>query len=117
MKDLPPKEIIHKYKITAHTGLQIKDIIAEDPLLPLRQIEAQLEQNVSYEIIRQYIIRQGYHTSIAKRKIELRAQNIIKRINFADIYVDRPLIYWRNILWSDECTFKSHPHIMPGDHL
>eukprot|EP00834_Sanchytrium_tribonematis_P006112 NODE_422_length_7706_cov_0.257229.p4 type:complete len:238 gc:universal NODE_422_length_7706_cov_0.257229:6503-7216(+) len=43
-------------------------------------------------------------------KIELRAQNVIKRINFADIYVDRPLIYWRNILWSDECTFKSHPN-------
>ena len=45
----------------------------------------------------------------AVRKKQIRDANVAKRLEFAQFHVSRPLQFWKNILWSDDFTFKLYP--------
>lgn len=81
-----------------------------DPFLTSSQIKKKLYENyninVSSKTIRRRLNEAGLRGCIAKKKPLVSQKNIKERLKFARTNKDKPLNFWKNILWSDESKFN-----------
>eukprot|EP00834_Sanchytrium_tribonematis_P001652 NODE_42_length_34079_cov_0.552619.p16 type:complete len:161 gc:universal NODE_42_length_34079_cov_0.552619:12529-12047(-) len=108
-KDLPNKIIITNRVLDGHHGLQIKNMLLEDPLLTLRQIAALLEFKVAHKTVSRYLDRNGYNAVAASRQIQIREINKAKRRDVAEKLFFKEEIWYSDIIWSDEISIKLWP--------
>ena len=62
--------------------------------------------NVSPETIRRTLVRHNLHARVVKKKPLLTAKHKQDRLEFAMNHKDKPIAFWKNILWSDESKFQ-----------
>lgn len=81
-----------------------------DPFLTsneiLKQIRPRLQQTISAVTVRRRLAEFGLRGCIAKRKPLVSKTNLRKRLAFARLHVDKPITFWRRILWSDESKYN-----------
>jgi len=63
---------------------------------------------ISERTIRRRLIEADIKSYIAKPIPFITPKNKLKRLEFAQRYILKPVSFWRNVLWTDESTFEFH---------
>jgi transposase len=69
-------------------------------------IKEQFGVDIGERTIRTFLKSKGYFGGVCARKPLLREQNKAKRLAFAREHVDKPLEFWRSVLFTDEKKFE-----------
>lgn len=67
-----------------------------------KKVQDEFGKDVGRTTIRRYLKREGYSGRIARKKPFISKVNRRKRLNFARQHVDKPLEFWKKVLWTDE---------------
>lgn len=82
---------------------------AEDPFkssaVIQREISGKYGINVSSRTIRRRLNEKNLRGCISQHKPHVSKKNIQARLSFAREHLKKPLIFWKNVLWSDESKF------------
>jgi transposase len=62
--------------------------------------------NISKSTVYNVIKDNNFNSYVARKKPFLSEVNIKKRLNFSKEFFCKSIEYWRNVIWSDECSFK-----------
>ena len=108
-KDLPDKIILTNRILDGYYGLQIKNMLYEDPLMTLRQLASALDIEISHVSVQQYLDRNGFFALKASRQIQIREVNKAKRRDMAQQLFFFEEDWYRDIIWSDEVCIKMWP--------
>jgi len=82
----------------------------KNPTVTSRVIRENLQLNVSERTVRRRLREAGLKNNFALRRPLIRKANKIKRLEFAKKYADKPVDFWKKILWSDESKFDLFGH-------
>ena len=89
-----------------------------------RAIKESLSLNVSGRTIRLRLQQQGMKNKFAVRRPFISKRNRVKRLKFAENHADKPISFWKKILWSDESKFelfgtknRARVWIKPGEEI
>ncbi|MBN3293577.1 TCB1 transposase, partial [Polypterus senegalus] len=96
-------------KITPRARHVIVGEVTKDPRVTSKQLKASLtlaNVHVHESTIRRTMNNNGVHGRVARRKPLLSKKNITARLQFAKDYVDKPEVYWKNVLWTDETKIE-----------
>lgn len=93
-------------KTTAHDDRMIHRLVRTDPSKSTRVIAEELNLNVTMRTINNRIHEFGIRSYFKIKKPLLRKQNVKKRLQFAKKYVNKPLSFWKTILWTDESKYE-----------
>jgi hypothetical protein len=99
-----------KHEFTSHQKLAIKKYIIEFPICSLQQIISALELDVHKSTLCRYLQYQNIEIRPELRGPLLRPQNVIKRLEFACLMVDKSDEIIKSIFWTDEFTIQSWPN-------
>ena len=93
---------------STRTDTLIARSVRKDRFISARQIKQDLGlTNISEQTIRNRILELcGYSSYWSVHKPYISEANRIKRLNFANKYINKPVSYWRKIVWSDESPFN-----------
>lgn len=80
------------------------------PTISCREIQDTLLLNVSRKTIGRRIKEANFNSRSPRRKPYISAINKKKRLNFAKKFVNKPLSFWKRIVWSDESKFELFGH-------
>lgn len=75
-----------------------------------RVIRENLQLNISERTVRRRLREAGLRNNFALRRPLIRKANKMKRLEFAKKYADKPLDFWKKVLWSDESKFELFGH-------
>ena len=120
LKDLPPKTVIRKSKVTSRIGLQIKQEVRSNPRVSVRKLESMVnasisdkDAKISRSTVQRYLIDNGLVSKTLKARPILREANVLKRFEFGK-YIQEQLSndheFLNKILWSDETMISCYPH-------
>lgn len=70
------------------------------------EIKEQLNLNVSTKTIRRRLRENNFQSRVSIRKPMISAKNKKKRLEFAKNHIDKPISFWKNVIWSDESKFE-----------
>lgn len=70
------------------------------------EISPQLTNGISTRTIRRRLLEGGLRGCIARKKPHVSKNNLKRRIQFAKEHAEKPLAFWKLILWSDESKFN-----------
>lgn len=70
------------------------------------EIKDQLNLNVSTKTIRNRLHEAGLNSRVSIKKPMITLKNKKKRLEFAKKYTDKPLSFWKTVVWSDESKFE-----------
>lgn len=70
------------------------------------EIKDQLNLNVSTKTIRRRLHEKGLSSRVSIKKPMITLKNKKKRLEFAKKYVDKPISFWKTVVWSDESKFE-----------
>ncbi|XP_055622557.1 uncharacterized protein LOC129766118 [Toxorhynchites rutilus septentrionalis] len=90
-----------KPKTDARTDKKIIREVKKNPKITIRKIQEELRRTV-----RRCIQAKECHSKIAVRRPFTSQVNKAKRLKFAKEHVDKPLEYWKTVLWTDESKFE-----------
>ena len=97
-------------KFTEEIKNQIISWVEEDRRSTSTKLSSSIKEKIDVEInertIRTFLKGKGYFGGACARKPLLREQNKEKRLAFALEHVDKPLEWWRSILFTDEKKFE-----------
>lgn len=81
----------------------------EDPFKSSTVIQREISEkygiNVSSRTIRRRLNEKNLRGCISQHKPHVSKKNIQARLCFAREHLEKPLIFWKNVLWSDESKF------------
>lgn len=63
-------------------------------------------KTVCAETVRKVIRSAGYNGRVPRKKPFLSERNILKRSDYAKKYVNKPIDFWKNVIFSDESKFN-----------
>ncbi|KAI3630732.1 hypothetical protein MIR68_012167 [Amoeboaphelidium protococcarum] len=116
IEELGEKPVIIKRATDGNVGRTIKRLRDENPSWTIRDIERELpnhlqpgERAVKRTAISKYLARTGYQYIKLKKKQLISERNIAKRLQFCKNGVLEEDLWWMQILWSDETTFRKIP--------
>lgn len=92
-------------KITTRGARKIVRQVSIDSKSNLKDVQNDLKNagsDVHLSTIRRALNRAGLHGRIARRKPLLSKAHQKARLNFAKKFLEMPIDYWNNIIWSDE---------------
>ena len=112
---LGPPIVISRRIITARIGRQIQYYLSKHPKHAIPDIKKYIsDQNPhaaripAESTILAWLKENGYSKDTLKKKGWLKAKNVQPRLNFAQLFHDRPKSFCWRILWSDEtCVWAS----------
>jgi transposase len=120
IKDLPPKTIISKSKITAPIGLKIKQEVRDNPRVSVRKLVTIVNggiddenSKISKTTIQRYLTNNGLVSKTVKHRPILRAANVLRRFEFGKYIQEQLNIdpgFLNKILWSDETMISCYSH-------
>lgn len=70
------------------------------------EIKDQLNLNVSTKTIRRRLHENNLKSRVSIKKPMITAKNKKKRLEFAKNHIDKPISFWKNVIWSDESKFE-----------
>lgn len=86
--------------------------IKKDPLKTPKMVALEWNKDknvsISQRTIRKRLKQHNFHTYVARNIPFISRRNIMKRLGFAKKYVNKPSVFWRNVLWTDESSFEYH---------
>lgn len=95
------------------TGMEDRIIITyarKNPFIRSSEIKKNVSEehgvSVSTKTIRRRLNENSLIGCIAQHKPLVSNKNIKARINFAKVYKNKPISFWKNIFWSDESKFN-----------
>lgn len=98
--------------------------VKKNSIVTSRVIRENMQLNISERTVRRRLREAGLRNSFAVRRPLIRKANKIKRLEFAKKYADKPVDFWKKVLWSDESKFdlfghKQRPRVWskPGEKL
>lgn len=98
--------------------------VKKNPTITSRVILENTGLNISDRTVRRRLRGAGFKNSFAQRRPLIRKANKIKRLEFAKKYVNKPISFWKKVIWSDESKFdlfghKRRPRVWckPGERL
>ena len=74
--------------------------------ITLRNIVKTLKLNISSRTVRRRLKDVNLKSCLARRKLQINKVHKRKRLAFAKKYVNKPLSFWKKIIWSDESKFE-----------
>lgn len=77
-----------------------------NPSTTSRNIVEQLKLNISSRTVRRRLNEEGLKNCVARRKPHISKVNKKKRLDFAKKYINKPLSFWKRVIWSDESKFE-----------
>lgn len=92
------RQIIRKFK--SNPGLTPKAAALE--------WNSHSDSHLSERTVRRRLKEANINTYVARSIPCIAPRNQIKRLEFANRYVDKPLSFWQSVLWTDESTFEYH---------
>ena len=95
-----------KRKTDARTDKKIIREVKKNLKVTIRQIQEKLQLSVSRRTVRRRIQAQGFRSKMAVRRPFISKANKAKRLKFAKEHADKPLQYWKTVLWTDESKFE-----------
>lgn len=82
--------------------------MVNNTFLSQRALAKSLQNSENIKISQPTIYRRlkesGIKAYVCTKKHFISSQNKVKRINFAKQYIDKPLAFWRNVLFTDESS-------------
>ena len=78
----------------------------QDSTIASRNIAETVGLNISTKTLKRRLHEAGLQCRKARRKLHISTINMEKRLAFAKRYVNMPLSFWKNIIWSDESKFE-----------
>ena len=98
-------------KTTAKIDRIIQGKIQEDrrkSVLSVKfELKAEFGLKISESTIRRRLYEIGFNDRVARKKESyLSKDNLVKRLHYARTYLEKPLGYWNEVLWSDETKFN-----------
>jgi transposase len=107
----PKKKTGRPKKISLEIEQEIVRLSEENRLLTSGHINSLLREKdpnfaVHDSLIRRVLIKNGLDGCVCSRKPLLRAPNKVKRFAFGRKHANKPIAFWRRILWSDEKKFE-----------
>jgi transposase len=79
-------------------------LIDQDPFISAKEIHEKVRLPCSERTILRELIRLGIQHYKAIRRPKLTEEHAEKRLQFARKYVDKPLAWWKRVIFSDEST-------------
>lgn len=76
------------------------------PKISSVEIKDELNLNVSTKTIRRRLHEHGFTNRVSIKKPMITPKNKKKRLEFAKKYIDKPLSFWKRVVWSDESKFE-----------
>ena len=70
------------------------------------QLKTELGLKISESTIRRRLYKVGFNGRVARKKPYVSKDNRVKRLHYAKTYLEKPLGYWNEVLWSDETKFN-----------
>lgn len=93
-------------KTTVYDDRAIVRIAKKNPRTSAREIGESLNLNIDVSRIRARLREASLFGRIARRKPMISEKNRQKRLEFARTHVNKPIEFWKSILWSDESKFE-----------
>lgn len=88
----------------------IVEEISNDPFKSAANIASHVEEiggpSVSAQTIRNVLHSEGIYGRTARRKPLISERNRLKRLAFANEYINKPLSFWHSVIFSDESKFN-----------
>lgn len=69
-------------------------------------VRSQLSTQITARTIRNRLTEAGLRGCIARKKPHVSAKNLKRRLDFTKEHLQKPLSFWKRILWSDESKFN-----------
>ena len=88
------------------TDIRIVREIKKSPKVTVRAIKETLSLPISDRTIRRRLAEQGLKSRFTKRLPFISKINKIKRLKFARKHINKPVEFWRRVLWTDESKFE-----------
>lgn len=95
-----------KRKTDARTDTKIMREVKKNPKVTVREIQETLQLSVSGRTVRRRLVAQGLNSKLARKRPFISKANKAKRLKFAKEHADKPLEFWKTVLWTDESKFE-----------
>lgn len=99
-----------KKVLSAHMEREIERMVKADPKLSAPKIAADINANhgisVNPQTIRNLLHTKGYNGRTARKKPYISKANVVKRLNYANMYATKPDDFWKNVIFVDESKFN-----------
>jgi len=113
---LPPKEKKDRSRFNGRFGLAVKKLIINNPAASYKALSKGLkpecatgEAPPSKASVHRFLSKSGYKMFKLVKKPFISCANKSKRIEFAKKFLEKPIEFWDNIVWSDETMVRSNP--------
>lgn len=80
--------------------------IKKDPFVTIRGVKEKLNLTISERTIRRRIAEHGLKSYFARKRPFISKVNKEKRLRFARTHINKPLEFWKRVIWSDESKFE-----------
>jgi transposase len=80
--------------------------IEPHPFIQMAQLAREACPGVSRTTVRTYLKRWGIKHSRASIRPFLTEENAAERLRWAQAHLDKPVAYWRRVLWTDETIIE-----------
>lgn len=99
-----------KKLINHHEKRLVSRSIKKTPQISINEVKENIRNSfnkiVSRSTVRNLIKELGFKSYIPRKKPLLTEKNIDMRKKFSNDFFSKSIQYWRNVIWSDECSFK-----------
>ena len=99
-----------KRKIAANTDRIIQRKIKVDRRKSALSVKSELKielcLTISESTIRRRLYKVGFNGRVTTKKPYVSKDNRVKRLHYTKTYLDKPLGYWNEVLWSDKTKFN-----------
>ena len=71
-----------------------------------KKVEKYLHKNVNPQTIRNVLRKHKLNSRVARKKSFISKINKVKRLNFAEEYLDKDCEFWKEVIFTDESKFN-----------
>lgn len=95
-----------KRKSDSRADARIIREIKKKPSITIREVKEKLDLPISDRTIRRRIAEHGMRSHFARKRPFISVVNKKKRLAFARNHINKPIEFWKHIVWSDESKFE-----------
>ena len=100
-----------KCKLTTRDQSSIMKAVKKDPFISgtklAKNIEMATGKSVSSKTVINFLKKKNYHSRVPSKKPFISKINQRKRFEYALKYVDKPISFWKKVLFTDESKFNA----------
>lgn len=89
-------------KLSDRDKRYIMRLIEADPFIKNQEILDLIDADITIRTLNRYLQSEGIQHMHALRRPKLSASAAWRRLRFAQEHIDKPISFWRKVIWSDE---------------